>query len=1222
MNGLSSPASIDYALTFITERCCFKPFGLDFSFYLLGYVTTMRAWIQILLVVFIIFSSFSRADSTGLTLQPRIQVNAPQVKFQDDTQRWLNAHKVVRVGIWGPSHPPIGEGMVRGIYQGIAADYLAILQDSLQITFELHYYQNSTEARSALAHHEIQMLAMWNPERWPSHTTRASLPWLLDNPVLLKRKQEENTSASLSHFSLGAMSDDILAVPLKKAYPGSILRSFPELDQAINAVAYSQINALWINRISASYLLHSRQIAGLEMVPDTTLTNLNLSFGIDSSESQLLDAINTALQQIPLASRLRIGSGWGLDRGAIMMQNPLGMTVEEEQWLKGKKRIEVLLHSQRPPISFVSPNGAPEGLMIDVLNRLTREYGLNFSLLSYQNGSERDALINTHPDALVLNDWVQGEVSPTDFFTPVLSSAMVVIMQSDVPLPENFYQLKGERMAIVGDNPLISTLETWYPTLRLSKSENLYQALDLLKNRSVRGVVAPQFVAQYMLSLAPYSGLRIAATVPTASTELGFKAQAQGEIPLQIVDKALRGLTPDQLISLSIPWRQAEPEGIDRFSNKNLLSFLILAILFITTLVASIFWIKSLRRALQTGEQAQKDLSDQLNFTQTLIDNAPVALYARDLEGKLLRFNQGWAETVKRDGAMYTGKTLEQIDNVNRDALQRLESQYQNALETGESQQWSGPFTVDGQLHYLSGWTVPWRDRNGKICGLIGGWLDITEQQAMIERIRQTKAALRQANASKAAFMQSMGHEVRTPLNAIIGLLEMEIQQQQSAGNSSENLPLIWESACNLLSLIGDVFDVFRADDQQLQGMVRSVNLPQLIHSTVALYRLQADEKHVHIEVDTALKTDHFDTDSLLIIRVFSSLLRNAIKHSTGKTITVALFQGRSEPGETRVPLVLEVSNEGELLDPSQPDAETTAPVWSETGIPLSVCQQLATQHGGEIALESDENGTVVSFYFQAPPSSLTAAPISTPATEGINILIVDDYPPGRRALQQQLESWGHAVFIAEDGAQGLNKWRNQHPTFDLIITDCTMPVMDGFAMTEAIRAEELRNEQPPVPIFGLTALTSFEATARCLSVGMSECLVKPLSPQALHTILQRHFPHLSLTQPENEQAPLHSSLKEEMVKLHQQDAESLKMNLVQENRDEVSRLAHRISGSASLLRDTPFIDKCKQVENACDTGMCWETINDYAQQLFACMSQINAELLEEIAVDNHSSAS
>lgn len=1182
----------------------------------------MRAWIHTLFVVIVTFSSFSHADTAGLTLQPRIQVNAPQVIFHDDTQRWLDGHKVVRVGVWGPSHPPIGEGMARGIYQGIAADYLAILQDSLQVNFELHYFQNSSEARAALARHDIQMLAMWNPQRWPSHAASASLPWLLDNPVLLKRQQQENQSASLSRFSLGVMSDDIHAIPLKSAYPGSLLRSFPELDQAINAVAFGQINALWINRTSASYLLHSRQIKALQMVPDTTLANLNLSFGVDSQEPQLLDAVNAVLQQIPLASRLRIGSGWGLDRGAIMMQNPLGMTDEEEQWLKSNKRIEVLLHSQRPPISFVSPNGAPEGLMIDVINRLSREYGIQFSLLSYQNGHERDALIKQHPHALVLNDWVQGDVQPSEQFTPVLSSAMVVIMQRDVPHPESFNQLKGERLAIVGDNPLISMLETWYPTLRLTKSENLYQAFDLLNNKSVRGVVAPQFVAQYMLSLEPYSALQIGATVPAASTELGFRATSGGQIPLQIVDKALRGLTPDQLISLSIPWRQAEPQGLDKFSNKNLVSFLVLAVLFLTTLVASILWIKSLRRALQNGEQAQKDLSDQLNFTQTLIDNAPVALYARDLEGKLLRFNQGWAETIKRDGALFTGKTLEQIDNVNQDALQRLEGQYQHALETGEPQQWSGPFTVDGEIHYLSGWTVPWRDRNGKICGLIGGWLDITEQQAMIERIRQTKAALRQANASKAAFMQSMGHEVRTPLNAIIGLLEMELQSQQAAGRTSENLPLIWESACNLLSLIGDVFDVFRADDQQVHGMVRSVNLPQLIHSTVALYRLQADEKNVQIEVDTALKTDHFDTDSLLIIRVFSSLLRNAIKHSTGQTITVALFQGRSEPGETRVPLVLEVANEGELLEPSLLEAETAAPVWSETGIPLNVCQQLATQHGGEIALESDENGTVVSFYFQAPPSATALNPVSAQAAEGLNILIVDDYPPGRRALQQQLESWGHTVFIAEDGAQALAKWQEQAQPLELIISDCTMPVMDGFAMTEAIRAEELRHGKSPVPIFGLTALTSFEATARCLSAGMNECLVKPLSPQALHTILQRYFPHISLSQQQHEPAPLNTSLKEEMLKLHEQDAEALKLNLLEENRDEVSRLAHRISGSASLLRNEPFINKCKQLENACDEGMNWEIINDYAHQLFACINQVNSELLAEITVDEDSRSS
>jgi two-component system sensor histidine kinase EvgS len=130
---------------------------------------------------------------------------------------------------------------------------------------------------------------------------------------------------------------------------------------------------------------------------------------------------------------------------------------------------------------------------------------------------------------------------------------------------------------------------------------------------------------------------------------------------------------------------------------------------------------------------------------------------------------------------------------------------------------------------------VPWHDGQGEIGGLIGGWLDITEKELLIAQLSETKSNLEQAIASKNAFMLSMGHEVRTPLNVITGLLELELQALDERQERNENLNLIWESSLSLLSLIGDMFDVFRADNPQLLGLTRSTNLPQLIHSTVAL---------------------------------------------------------------------------------------------------------------------------------------------------------------------------------------------------------------------------------------------------------------------------------------------------------------------------------------------------------------------------------------------------
>ncbi|MBB3306709.1 MULTISPECIES: transporter substrate-binding domain-containing protein [unclassified Enterobacter] len=1152
-----------------------------------------------------------------LQLQPRIQVNAPHVNLSADVQAWLANNDEISVGVWGPSHPPLGEGMAYGQFQGIAADYLAMLEGSLQVKFRLHYYEDSSDALAALSQHEIQMVAMWNPARWPSKAAQATSPWLLDKSVLMMRESQDDAPASLDDLTLGVVPDDIGPAPIREEYPGSLLRYFPEFDQAMNAVAYGQINALWINRATADYLKRYQQISGLKSIPSSALPNLNLSFGIDRQLPELRAAIDSTLQQMPLASRMRIAIGWGLTREAVITRNPLGLNSKEEQWLHTFKQIPVIIDGRRPPISFVQ-NGVPAGFVVDMLDALTERYGLNFTLLLADEKTSVQSLQHDHPDALLANSWRLENITDDDITaasgSTLLTSPMVVIMQKSVTTPAEFSDLKGERLAINRDNPLIPWLTTWYPAIELTLTDDLYLALEQLKNKNVRGIIAPQFVARYLVESTDNKANHIAITVPSASPHLVMSASNSPSLPLDIVSKALTDLPPENVIELARPWHQHKSSVVPGLSDRNLLQSLVWAgVVVMITFISSI-WIRRLRAALKKGQQSQEALSNQLNFTRVLIDNAPIALYARDREGHLLDYNQRWSETVDEDGEKLKGRAITDIESMQSDIKDQLAAQYKLAIKLGEPIQWSGPFLFNGQQHYLEGWTVPWRDNRGEVGGLIGGWLDITEKQALIIRLQQAHADLEQANTSKASFMQSMGHEVRTPLNAIIGLLEFELQSQQESAQTSENMPLIWESACNLLSLIGDVFDIFRADNLALRGTVRSVHLPQLIESTVALYRQQLEEKGMTLDIETALNTPRFDADSLLIIRIFSSLLRNAIKHSSGKAISVALYQGRQEGDDPRFPLVIEVANSGVIDEKILVNemADTANGIWQETGISLSACQQMAIANGAELTIESDpEDGTTICLHFSAKPSAENTPVKQIIANRELKILIVDDYPPGRRALQQQLEVWGHHTEQANDGEQALRLWQKQSSTFDLMITDCTMPIIDGFSLTRMIREEEAQRELPALPIFGLTAMTGFETATRCLAAGMNECLVKPLSPVALQTVMQRYFPDLnSVKKNAPVSAQKNHALQLEIIELNKQDKEKLRQALSDSDVIACGHLAHRLRGAASLLQATDLYNACKDLELACETRATIDEIKNLAERVYLILDQVNIETL------------
>lgn len=384
--------------------------------------------------------------------------------------------------------------------------------------------------------------------------------------------------------------------------------------------------------------------------------------------------------------------------------------------------------------------------------------------------------------------------------------------------------------------------------------------------------------------------------------------------------------------------------------------------------------------------------------------------------------------------------------------------------------------------------------------------------QRLLSHLRRNRVLIAQLQAARHenqrmlqahnAFMKSMSHQIRTPINAIIGLLELELRKP----DSNRNLRTAYESACELMSLTGDVFDIFRAETQESIGNSRQVNLPSLIQSTVALYRQQAEENAQRIIVINRLKEPQCETDPLLIIRLLSSVLRNALKHTPPGEIEVALYQG---PVSSRgvMSLVIKVTDHGAGLPANwdtqkirhAPESEITLP---GTGFSLEACRKMIELAGGQLAIESKaKDGTSVSLLLKVQAVVNVAEARQAPT--GLSILIVDDYPPALLLLQQQLSAMGYEVVSAIHGVEGLQRWQNSGE-FSVIITDCTMPEMDGFEMTQRIREEEARRNLNPVPILGLTAMTGHDVTLACREAGMNACLTKPLSSNALQSLIRQ----------------------------------------------------------------------------------------------------------------------
>ncbi|WP_312239446.1 ATP-binding protein [Pantoea sp.] len=477
-------------------------------------------------------------------------------------------------------------------------------------------------------------------------------------------------------------------------------------------------------------------------------------------------------------------------------------------------------------------------------------------------------------------------------------------------------------------------------------------------------------------------------------------------------------------------------------------------------------------------------------------------------------------------------------------------------------------------------------------------------QQQLNQRIQSEKALKN--------FLAEISHEIRTPLNAIVGLLEMETRRQPES--LSENISVAFESARALRSLIGDVLDLSKIESGRWQPAPEPVLLPDLIEQTVALFRHQADAKGVRIETQVAVKDPCVNIDPLMITQILTNLLSNALKFTECGKVNIALRQ-QKQSEEALCRYSLEVSDSGSGMTAQQQQtifepyvqAGTRQQQQAGVGLGLSICRSLAQRLGGELKVDSSPgSGSVFTFCFGAPravwrcpPPSASVPKSAAPAA--MRVLVVDDHAPNRLLLSKQLEYAGHQAVTAESALAAFSLWQRDTQRFDLIITDCNMPGMNGFQLAQAVRQQEKERGLPPITLFGLTATAESRMVQACLDAGMNDCLFKPLDFDTLYQHLARcvrqpadrpvlaeaNAPHSSLNAANTfRSAALPTDafsfpLLERLAAQDPDDCDTLIESIIADNRqilaallraasgENLSKLGHKLQGGARLLNAT-----------------------------------------------------
>jgi PAS domain S-box-containing protein len=408
---------------------------------------------------------------------------------------------------------------------------------------------------------------------------------------------------------------------------------------------------------------------------------------------------------------------------------------------------------------------------------------------------------------------------------------------------------------------------------------------------------------------------------------------------------------------------------------------------------------------------------------------------------------------------------------------------------------------------------------------LVGTNTDITERKKMEE-------AAYAASRSKSEFLANMSHEIRTPMNGVMGMVDL-LQQTDLNNEQQRMLNTIHRSSLALLGILNDILDYSKIEAGKLTIEHIATPLSDVAQDVVQLMMPTAQAKAVDLSVwvDPELPPWVYSDPSRLR-QVLLNLIGNAIKftHSESKYPGKIALRVESSPlANGQAGIVLRVIDNGigmsdevvaRLFQPFTQADSGTSRQFGGTGLGLSISMQLVHLMGGRIVVHSTQgkgSEFTVELPLQIAPPGQTyvcipdrrllprklAPSIAEAQAIGKLILLAEDNETNRDVLREQIRLLGYAAEVAEDGMSALEKWRTGR--FALLLTDCHMPLMDGFELTAFIRQEE----DPGIhkPIIAVTANAMQGEAQRCLDSGMDDYLSKPLRMDELGPMLAKWLP-------------------------------------------------------------------------------------------------------------------
>jgi len=405
----------------------------------------------------------------------------------------------------------------------------------------------------------------------------------------------------------------------------------------------------------------------------------------------------------------------------------------------------------------------------------------------------------------------------------------------------------------------------------------------------------------------------------------------------------------------------------------------------------------------------------------------------------------------------------------------------------------------------------------------------VREQQELLEkrikdRTEQLEEAMRNAqaaNQAKSEFLANISHELRTPMNGVIGMLDIILDHKELHGELTEQIQTAQQCAYSLLALLNDILDLSKIEAGKMNLEQIPFDPRTIVDDCVKAHQPKAAQNGIQLTSQTSAKVpQQLVGDPLRVRQILSNLVSNAVKFTEHGSVSVRMDGEVLDRGEFMLKLTVVDSGTGIPADKllyifdkfTQADGSVTRK-YGGTGLGLAITRRLVDLHHGEIHVESElGRGTTFVVTLQcemAGEANQQLAPERLPValapalTSPARILVVEDNPVNQKVVTAVLRKRGFSIDLANDGQEAIGKLKNAAIAYDLVLMDVQMPVLDGLEATRIIRKEAHWKD---LPIIAMTAHAMNGDKERCLAAGMNGYISKPVHPAHLLSTVDEYL--------------------------------------------------------------------------------------------------------------------